>query len=70
MKKSDDLSKRKSLSPTDIEIVHGIPKGTLANLRSKKQGCPYFKCGGKILYRVDDFERWLYRNPIRTINSI
>lgn len=49
---------------------YGTNKGTLANLRTAKKGPPYLKVGRKVLYRVDEFEKWLFQNPIQTIDSI
>jgi len=64
-----DLNSKKAMTPDEIAEQYGLSKGTLANLRNKREGARYFKCGRKVLYRVDDFERWLYRNPVQTIDS-
>jgi hypothetical protein len=59
-----------------VDVNHAVMlfpclnKGTLANLRSQKKGPKYFKVGKRIVYRVADIERWLYQNPVLTIDSI
>lgn len=65
-----------TMSPEQAAERYGINKGTLANLRSKKQGPPYLKMPGqgkkkntKILYRVKDFEAWVFANPVKTMES-
>ena len=62
--------KKQAISPEIAEERYSTPKGTLANLRTLKLGPPYFKVGRRVLYRVDDFEKWLYSRPIRTIDSL
>jgi excisionase family DNA binding protein len=48
----------------------GIPKGTLNNLRSARKGPRYYKVGKRILYRVDDFQKWIFSNPVLTTDHI
>lgn len=50
--------------------LFGIPKGTLANLRCQKKGCRFFKVGKRVVYRVEDFERWVMSNPCLTIDQM
>ncbi len=45
-------------------------EGTLANLRHKKKGPPYYKRGNKIFYDPQQYEAWLRGNPVKTIESI
>ena len=49
---------------------YGLNRGTLANLRNQKKGPPYLKVGRKVLYRVTDFEAWLFSEPVKTIESV
>ncbi len=60
------------LSPQDvIRFYPGAGAlGTLANLRSKKQGPKFFKVGKKVVYRPEDIEAWLFRNPVLTVGGI
>jgi len=53
-----------------VKLFPCLNKGTLANMRSKKQGPKYYKSGRKIIYRVEDIERWLYQHPVLTIDSV
>lgn len=61
---------KRALSPDDVEIIYGIPRGTLANLRSKRVGCVFWKVGSKCYYRADEFERWFFSHKILTKDSI
>jgi hypothetical protein len=60
----------RTITPEQASAMYGLCKGTLANLRSQKKGCAYFTIGRKVLYRVDDFEKWLFQNPVETVDSI
>jgi hypothetical protein len=60
---------RITISPEEAVAIYGVNKGTLANLRSRKLGCPYYKVNRKILYKVDEFERWLFSIPVKTMES-
>jgi hypothetical protein len=60
----------KAISPEIAEIRYSIPKGTLANWRSLKQGPPFFRVNRRVLYRVSDFEEWLFSEPVKTIDSV
>lgn len=59
-----------TITPEQAEGRYGTNKGTLANLRNRRQGPPYLKVGRKVLYRVEDFERWLFANPVKTMASV
>ncbi len=61
---------RITMTPDEAAYMYGVNKGTLANLRSKKQGCPYILCGRKVLYRVDLFEKWLFAGAVKTIDGV
>jgi hypothetical protein len=58
-----------TITPEQAAERYGINKGTLANLRNQKKGCPYLKIGRKVLYPVKDFEAWLFSNPVKTMES-
>ena len=57
---------RKALTPKDCESIYGLNVGTLCNMRFHKIGPKYYKLGKKILYRVDDIEKWLAENVVLT----
>jgi hypothetical protein len=59
-----------TMTPEEIETIYSVDKGTLANLRSKRQGCPYFKRGRRVYYKKSDWEAYLFSNPILTSDSI
>jgi len=61
---------RKMLTPKQVAEAYGLSVGSLANQRLKREGCRYFTCGRKVLYRVDDLEAYLQKNPVQTIDSI
>jgi hypothetical protein len=51
-------------TPETIGQMFNFSPGTLANLRSQKKGCPYFRRGRRIYYSVSDFENWLKESPV------
>jgi len=57
---------RKALTPKDCESIYGLNVGTLCNMRFNKIGPKYYKLGKKVLYRVDDIEKWLAENVVLT----
>ncbi len=47
--------------------------GTLANWRSQKRGPKFYRVGagrGRIVYRPEDIESYLFANPVKTIDSV
>lgn len=61
---------RKTVTPHEAAAIYGLSVGTLANMRVRKTGSPYYVCGRKVFYRVEDLERWLFANPILTMDSL
>jgi len=59
-----------ALSPAQVEKFYGIPAGTLANLRWRKEGPKFFKRSRKVVYKTADVEAWLFGNPVLTADSI
>lgn len=54
-----------------IELFPGIGTiGHLANLRVQKRGPRYYKIGRKVVYKIEDIERFLSQNPCETKDSI
>lgn len=45
-------------------------EGYLANLRSQRRGCRFFKLGRKVLYDKQDFENWVRSTPVLTTDSL
>lgn len=61
------LKDKIALCPAEIEVLYGITKGTLANWRAQKIGPSFYKIGKrKVAYKVSDFEKWFFNNPILT----
>lgn len=65
----EEAARRITITTDEAVTLYGVNKGTLANLRSKRQGCPFFRVNGKILYQKDQFEEWLFSNPVKTVES-
>ncbi len=64
--KKNELKKR-AMTPAEVEMVYGIPRGSLANLRVLRRGAKYYKVGSRrVMYMVEDLEEWLLRNPVLT----
>ncbi|OGP85316.1 MAG: hypothetical protein A2V87_08570 [Deltaproteobacteria bacterium RBG_16_58_17] len=63
-------NKKKTITPREFAEIYGFAEGTLANLRYHKRGPRYFQVGRKVLYFVEDVERWIRRCPVLTIDSI
>lgn len=57
---------KKTITPDDAVEMFGVTKGTLANLRSQKKGCKFYKMGKRVYYQVSEFEKWITSNPVMT----
>lgn len=72
----NNLEKKRTLTPQQVEEVFGIPIGSLANMRCQKHGPKYYilpnghRKGRKILYFIDDIESWIRTNPVNTLDSL
>jgi len=63
----------KALSPEDVLMIYpGLAGSTasLANMRCQKRGPKFFKLGRKVVYRPEDIEAFLFKNPVLTIDSV
>jgi hypothetical protein len=62
--------KQVSVSPEQAAELYGLKVGSLANMRCRKQGPRYYKVGKgkKVVYRVEDLERWLFEEPVMTLD--
>jgi hypothetical protein len=56
-------SHKKMVSPNEAANLFSISPGTLGNWRSAKRGPRFFKVGSKVLYRVEDLEKYFTSNP-------
>lgn len=57
---------KKALTPKDCENIYGLNVGTLCNMRFHRVGPRYYKLGKKVLYKVEDIERYLSENVVLT----
>jgi len=62
-------SAKRFYTPRESADIFGFAEGTLANLRTKRHGCKYYKRGRKVLYDADEFEGWIKSNPVLTKRS-
>lgn len=63
-------SRKRFITPKSAAQTFGFCEGTLANLRSKKLGCKFYKVNRKILYDFGEFESWVKRCPVLTMDSL
>jgi len=61
---------RRAGSPSEMAKIYSIPEGSLANMRCRKVGPRYFRVGRKVLYFFQDFEAWLRKDPVLTVDSL
>lgn len=60
-----------ALSPAQVEQFFGIPTGTLANLRWRREGPRFFRSlSRKVIYKTSDIQAWLFSSPVQTRDSI
>jgi len=62
--------KKKALTPNEAAEMYGIPAGSLANLRCRREGPKFYKVGRKVLYLLEEFEAWLRMNPVLTKDAL
>jgi len=43
--------------------------GHLANMRCAKRGPRFFKAGKSVVYKPEDIEAFLFRNPVLTVDQ-
>jgi len=56
-----------TITPKQVSERYNLVLGTLANMRYRKEGPSYIKVGKrKILYRVEDIERFLDGGRVQT----
>jgi len=58
-----------TITPKQVSERYNFDLGTLANMRSQKIGPSYIKVGKrKVLYRIEDIERYLNEGKINTLD--
>lgn len=61
---------KRFITAKEAAIKYGFSEGTLANFRSKKQGCKFYKVHRKVLYDPIDLDSWVTSCPVLTMDSI
>jgi len=64
---------RATLTPADVVKIYPAlttSVGTLANWRSRKRGPKFYKLAQRVVYRSQDIEDFLFKNPVLTIDSV
>ncbi len=61
----------KALSPKDVIRRYPVLGcvGSLANLRCQRRGIRFFKVGRRVVYRPEDVEAFLFREPVLTLDQ-
>ncbi len=65
----EELKRKESLTPDEVERVYGLKATTLANKRSRAQGPEYIKDGEKILYPQKAVKDYLAARRVKTIRE-
>jgi len=56
-----------TITSKQVSERYNLNKGTLANMRCRKEGPPYIKMGKrKVLYRISDIEKYLTEGRVQT----
>lgn len=53
-----------------VEMFPFLNRGTLANMRSRREGPKFYRVGRKVVYLLDDIEQWLTSQPVLTRDSL
>jgi hypothetical protein len=70
-RRKEDGTMAITMSPEQVAERYSLNLGTLANLRSRREGPAFLRVGKrKVLYRVTDLESWLFSQFVKTKDSI
>ena len=61
---------KRTLTTDGVSEIYQISKGTLANLRWQRRGPRFYKVGKRVLYFIEDIERWIKAEPVLTRDSL
>lgn len=64
------MPEKRTLTPEQVEEIYNISTKTLANWRTLKIGPPYSKPGRRVLYRVEDIEKFIDRHQQKTTGHL
>lgn len=59
MRRTKPEQTRKYVSTKTVSEITSIPEGTLQNLRYRRAGIPYHKFEGRVLYSLEDVDRFM-----------
>lgn len=55
----------KLINPEETSKILGVSVGTLNRWRSTdKKDLPFIKIGGRVMYSVDDIEKWVIKQRV------
>lgn len=57
------------ITEAGLEAMTSIPRGTWRNRRSARQGPPFYKAGGRVLYKKSEVLTWIEAGKIATENQ-
>ena len=59
------------LTAAEVAALYPIAVGTLANMRSRKVGCKFYKLPGgkKVIYKASEIAAWFESEPVLTVDS-
>jgi hypothetical protein len=58
-------AKSKYLTPREVAKIRRRTETALSHERNRKQGPPWIRDGGRVLYPADELEAWLEANTVR-----
>ena len=61
---------RVAITAEEAEVAYSIPRGTLANLRCRREGPVFFKVGSRCYYKVAGFEEWFFSKRVLTKDAV
>jgi hypothetical protein len=61
---------RKMVSRQQAALMYDVSPGHLANLLCQGRGPKAYRCGKKVLYRIEDLEAFFTSRPVQKLDSI
>ena len=59
---------KKMASASEIAEMFSLSTGTLGNWRSQKKGPAFYRARRKVLYSIEEVDRWIKSQMTRTID--
>lgn len=54
-----EIEQKELLTPSQVQEVYNLNAKTLANWRHQSKGPSYYKMSNKVMYAVEEIEKWL-----------